>query len=364
MSFTSIPQTSQDPVPDQLSPTTKNGNRTAVRDALSRPLRDLRISLIDRCNLRCVYCMPREVFGPDYAFLPKSEWLDFTEIERLARAFVTLGVRKLRLTGGEPLLRPNLPELAARLSKIDDVEDLAITTNGLLLAPMAAELKKAGVDRVTISLDALDPELLGHMNGLGVPPTRVLKGIDAAIACGLSPKINMVVQKGMNECEILPMARYFHDRRVPLRFIEYMDVGNGQRWDRSQVVPSDDILQLLRSEFSLDALPANAPGEVARRFGNPTGDWEVGFVSSISSPFCSSCNRARISADGKLYTCLFATAGTDLKPILESNPDTYDLEDSLAKLWVGRKDRYSELRSGRAESNDAASRVPMSFVGG
>jgi len=364
MSFTSILQTNQEAVSDQPSPTTKDGSRTSVSDALLRPLHDLRISLIDRCNLRCVYCMPREVFGPDYAFLPKSEWLDFSQIERLARAFVTLGVRKLRLTGGEPLLRPNLPELAVRLSKIDEVEDLAITTNGLLLAPMADELKRSGIDRVTISLDALDSELLGRMNGLGVPPTRVLKGIDAAIACGLSPKINMVVQKGVNECEILPMARYFHDRRVPLRFIEYMDVGNGQRWDRSQVVPSGDLLKLLRTEFSLDALPANALGEVARRFGNPAGDWEVGFVSSITSPFCGSCNRARVSADGKLYTCLFATAGTDLKPILESDRDACDLEDSLAKLWVGRKDRYSELRSGKAGGDDTASRVPMSFVGG
>jgi len=331
-----------------------------VTDAHLRPLRDLRISLIDRCNLRCVYCMPREVFGPDYVFLPRSEWLDFSEIERLSRAFVGLGVRKIRLTGGEPLLRPKLPELIARLRTIDGLEDIAMTTNGLCLAPVAMELKEAGLDRVTISLDALDPELLGRMNGLGVLPSRILEGVEAAIACGLAPKINMVVQKGMNENEILPMARHFHNLRVPIRFIEYMDVGNGQEWDRSLVVTSQDILELLRTEFVLDALPAKNVGEVARRFGNPEGDWEVGFVSSITAPFCNSCNRARISADGKLYTCLFATTGTDLKPVLASDR----LEERLGKLWSVRSDRYSEERSEKPDSVEAASRVPMSFVGG
>lgn len=333
-----------------------------VVDTFRRPLRDLRISVIDRCNLRCSYCMPKEIFGADYAFLPREQWLSFDQIERLARGFVNLGVRKLRLTGGEPLLRPELPELVGRLSKIPGVEDLAITTNGLRLAPVARELKQAGLGRATISLDALDPEVFGRINGVGMAPDRVLEAVDAAIEHGLSPKINTVVQRGVNEAEILPLARYFRDRGVPIRFIEYMDVGNGQKWDRSLVVPSADILAWLRKEFPLEPLAPTGPGEVARRFGTPVGDWEVGFVSSITAPFCYGCNRARISADGKLYTCLFANSGADLKPILGSKAAPADLEEQLGKLWQGRGDRYSELRS--EEGSDRPGRIPMSYIGG
>lgn len=344
------------------APTT---GRREVSDVFSRPLRDLRISVIDRCNLRCAYCMPKEVFGPDYAFLPRNEWLDFDQVERLARGFVGLGVRKLRLTGGEPLLRPGMPELVARLSQISDVEDFAMTTNGLRLAPIAEALKRAGLNRVTISLDALDAGVFGRINGVGIAPDRVLEAVDAAIAHRLSPKINTVVQRGVNESEILPLARYFHDLRVPIRFIEYMDVGNGQRWDRSLVVPSAEILTLLKNEFQLEPLAPNSPGEVARRFGIPESDWEVGFVSSITAPFCRGCNRARISADGKLYTCLFATSGKDLKPILESSPNATSLDQQLAQLWQARDDRYSELRQTEtSEGSDSAERISMSYIGG
>ncbi|MGK0185876.1 MAG: cyclic pyranopterin phosphate synthase [Verrucomicrobiales bacterium] len=343
--------------------TNKSDTPTAT-DKLKRPLRDLRISVIDRCNLRCTYCMPSEVFGPDYAFLPRKDWLSFDQIEQLARAFVDIGVRKLRLTGGEPLLRPDLPELVSRLSTIPKVEDFAITTNGRRLAPVAEELKQAGIGRVTISLDALAPEICGRMNGLGFGPEKVLEGIDAAIACGLSPKINMVVQRGVNEGEILPMARYFHNLRVPIRFIEYMDVGNGQRWNRSQVVPSAEILTQLREEFSLEPLAPRSAGEVARRYGIPGGYWEVGFVSSITAPFCRSCNRARISADGKLFTCLFATNGTDLKPVINESDSAQSLTARLARFWESRNDRYSEERGSAVSTTESKDQVAMSFIGG
>ncbi|MGI9241947.1 MAG: GTP 3',8-cyclase MoaA [Verrucomicrobiales bacterium] len=346
-------------ISESLSPTTNQ----RVIDSLGRPIRDLRISLIDRCNLRCSYCMPKEVFGPDYAFLPRERWLDFDQIDRLARAFVALGVRKLRLTGGEPLLRPNLPELVGRLSKIPGVEDLAITTNGMRLAPVAGELKRAGLDRATISLDALDPEIFGRMNGIGAAPGGVLEAVDVAIEHQLSPKINTVIQRGVNDSEILPLARYFHRRGVPIRFIEYMDVGNKQDWDRSLVVPSKDILAMLRKEFRLEPLAPVAPGEVARRFGVPDGSWEVGFVSSITAPFCRGCNRARISADGKLYTCLFASSGADLVPILASNANATGLEQQLARTWQGRDDRYSESRKEEV-SNEDPERISMSYIGG
>ena len=337
-------------------------DKPTISDALDRPLRDLRISVIDRCNLRCTYCMPAEVFGPDFAFLPRDQWLDFEQIERLARAFIALGVRKLRLTGGEPLLRPDLPELASRLARIPLVEDIAITTNGLRLGAMAEDLKNAGVRRATISLDALDPEICGRMNGRDLPPDRVLKGVDVAIAAGLSPKINMVVQRGVNDCQILPMARYFHDRNVPVRFIEYMDVGDGGRWNRASVVPSSQVLAILRKEFDLKPIAPAFQGEVAKRYTTPTGDWEAGFISSITAPFCSGCNRARISADGKLYTCLFATEGANLKPLLASAEDESSLTASIGRLWSIRDDRYSELRNPTVST--AISSVPMSYIGG
>ena len=337
---------------------------STVTDRFSRPIRDLRISLIDRCNLRCTYCMPREVFGPDYAFLPRSEWLDFDQIERLTRSFVDIGVRKLRLTGGEPLLRPNLPDLVHRLSSIPKVEDIALTTNGFRLAPFAEEFKQAGLDRITVSLDALDADIFKQLSGVELPPDRVLDGIDAALACGFKPKINMVVLRGVNESEILPMARRFNKLDVPVRYIEYMDVGNGQQWEESNVVPTKEVLELLRTEFPLESRAPASTGEVARRYGIPGESWEVGFISSITAPFCRDCNRARISADGKLYTCLFATEGTDLKPVLEKSGDDSALGEQLSRLWQLRDDRYSELRGAKKEEADKGSKVPMSYIGG
>ncbi|WP_425145405.1 GTP 3',8-cyclase MoaA [Deinococcus sp.] len=338
-------------MPSVLSPLT---------DALGRPLRDLRLSVTDRCNLRCTYCMPAEVFGPDFAFLPKSELLSFEELERLARLFVRGGVQKLRLTGGEPLLRRGLPDLVARLSSIGGVQDIAMTTNGLLLPRLAADLKAAGLKRVTVSLDSLDPQVFGRMNGLGVQPDRVLDGIEAALTAGLGVKINTVVQRGVNEDSLGELWRALRGKAL-LRFIEFMDVGNHNGWNLSAVVPPGEVLARLGGNFT--PVTANYPGEVATRYADDQG-FEVGLIASVSAPFCGDCTRARLSAVGVLYTCLFATGGLDLRASLRAGASDDELYALLSERWHARTDRYSEERGELTRRSAQRPKVEMSHIGG
>jgi GTP 3',8-cyclase len=331
-------------------------------DTLGRPLHDLRISVTDRCNFRCVYCMPRAVFGPDHAFLPRAELLSFEEITRLVGLFTQLGVRKVRLTGGEPLVRRDLPSLVRDLAAIPAVEDLTLTTNGVLLPQHATALKEAGLHRVTISLDADDDETFTRMNDSRVPVATVLRGLEAAEAAGLGPiKLNMVVKRGWNEHAILPMARRFRGSGRILRFIEYMDVGHSNGWRLDEVVTADQILSTVASEFPLEPMPPTKPGEVAERYRYLDGAGEIGIIASVSRPFCGTCDRARLSADGQLYTCLFATRGHDLRSLLRSGASDADLLAAIRGIWHTRDDRYSELRS--LETVDLP-KVEMSYIGG
>jgi cyclic pyranopterin phosphate synthase len=332
------------------------------RDTLGRPLHDLRISVTDRCNFRCVYCMPRAVFGPGHACLPHGDLLSFEEISRLVGLFVELGVRKVRLTGGEPLVRRELSRLVYDLAAIPGVEDLTLTTNGVLLPQHAAALRAAGLHRVTISLDADDDETFARMNDARVPVASVLRGLDAAEAAGLGPiKLNMVVKRGWNEHAILPMARRFRATGRILRFIEYMDVGHSNGWRLDDVVSADEILATVSSEFPLEPMPPTKPGEVAERYRYLDGAGEIGVIASVSRPFCGSCDRARLSADGQLYTCLFATRGHDLRALLRSGASDADLLAAIRSVWEEREDRYSELRS--LETVDLP-KVEMSYIGG
>lgn len=329
-------------------------------DQLGRPLRDLRISVTDRCNLRCTYCMPAEVFGPDYAFLPREELLTFEEIERLARVFVDLGVRKLRLTGGEPTLRRDLPELITRLVGIEGVQDVAMTTNGLLLPRLAPELRAAGLHRVTVSLDSLDPDIFGQMNGLNVQPQRVLDGIEAALQVGLKVKINTVVKRGVNDAGLRDLWLGLRELGA-VRFIEFMDVGNHNGWNLDSVVPSGEVLARLGEPFS----PVNPDyrGEVAARYMDGNGH-EVGLISSVSAPFCGDCSRARLSAVGALYTCLFAGVGTDLRAPLRAGATDGEVRDLVASIWAARRDRYSEERGEITRTQQKVRKVEMSHIGG
>lgn len=332
-----------------------------IADIHGRGLTDLRISLTDRCNLRCTYCMPKEVFGPDYPFLKKEAWLRFTELDDLVEAFVQLGVRKIRLTGGEPLLRLGINKFIQGLSRFQQIEDIALTTNGLRLAERAAELKAAGLKRVTVSLDALDPMICGRINGLGIGPKVVLAGIEAAQEVGLGVKVNAVIERNINESEILPLARYCKAQHINLRFIEFMDVGNHNQWDMSKVVSGKEILATLRTEFELLPIDLSSSLQVAKRYRHPGGS-EIGLITSVSEPFCSGCTRARISADGLLYTCLFANKGLDLKAYLRSPGYQKEaLFNLLAKHWKMRSDRYSEERT-RATAHKP--KVEMSYIGG
>jgi cyclic pyranopterin phosphate synthase len=334
----------------------------AVEDRLARPLHDLRISVTDRCNFRCRYCMPREVFGSDFAFMPRSELLTFEEITRVVRLFAAQGVSKVRLTGGEPLLRRQLPRLVEMIAAVDGIDDIALTTNGALLARHAASLADAGLTRVTVSLDALDDTTFSAMNGVGVKVATVLAGIDAAVAAGLPPaKVNMVVKRGVNDHSVLPMAEYFRARGNTLRFIEYMDVGTTNRWQLEEVVPSQDILATLGERWPLEPIEPGYAGEVARRHRYLDGGGEIGLISSVTNPFCGGCTRARLSADGKLYTCLFATGGHDLRALLRAGADDLALTDMLRSTWSARADRYSERRSGVRTSRP---KVEMSYIGG
>ncbi len=337
-------------------------SKPKIIDALERPLQDLRISVTDKCNFRCSYCMPAEIFDDQYPFLKNSDLLSFTEIIRLVHLFSSLGVKKVRITGGEPLLRKNIAALIAEITKINEITDIALTTNGMLLSMYAEDLKKAGLHRVNVSLDSLDDELFGRMNGRGFKTAPVLAGIDAAARIGLQVKVNMVVKKGVNDQEILPMAAYFRERGHTLRFIEYMDVGNTNGWKLDQVVPSRDIVSLLSKDTPL--IPVNPAhyGEVAKRYRYKGTDTEVGFITSVSEAFCSTCSRARISADGKLYTCLFATKGYDLKEGLRNGSDEHVLK-RIIDVWSMRSDRYSEIRLNQTEKEKRA-KVEMSRIGG
>ncbi len=334
-----------------------------LRDALGRPLRDLRISVTDRCNFRCRYCMPAEVFGPGYAFLPRQELLTFEEITRLVKLFAAEGVKKVRITGGEPLLRKDLPRLVQMVKGVSGIQDVALTTNASLLAGMARSLREAGLDRVNISLDALDDEIFTRMNGGFSDVRRVLEGIDAAAKAGLSVKVNMVVQKGVNDGEILPMARYFRREGHILRFIEFMDVGNSNGWDLSQVVSKGEILRRIDEEMPLEPVEPGYYGEVANRYRYRGSDREIGVIASVTDAFCSTCTRARLSADGRLYTCLFASEGQDLREPLRDGTDDQGLRDRIRSVWGSRRDRYSEERLS-ATSLSRRKKVEMSFIGG
>jgi len=330
-------------------------------DTLGRPLHDLRISVTDRCNFRCVYCMPREIFGKDYQFLPRAEILTFEEIERLVRIFVSLGVQKIRLTGGEPLVRRDLERLVEKLARIGDL-DLTLTTNGSLLAQKARSLADAGLRRVTVSLDSLDDATFRAMNDADFPVAKVLAGIDAARAAGLAPiKINMVTKRGVNESSIVPMARYFKGTGMTLRFIEFMDVGSTNGWRLDDVVPAREIVAMIDREMPLEPVQAGYRGEVAARYRYKDGGGEVGVISSVTQPFCADCTRARLSADGSLYTCLFATQGHDLRALVRSGASDDEITHAIAAVWTERIDRYSDLRS---EATAGIHKIEMSFIGG
>jgi cyclic pyranopterin phosphate synthase len=330
-------------------------------DTLNRPLRDLRISVTDRCNFRCVYCMPKEIFGPDHQFLHRDQILTFEEITRLARLFAAHGVRKIRLTGGEPLVRKDLPDLIAMLAEIPDL-DLTLTTNGSLLPKHARALKDAGLKRVTVSLDSLDNEIFKSMNDVDFPVEKVLEGMEVAASVGLNPiKVNMVVKRGLNESSILPMARFFREKGYILRFIEYMDVGHTNGWRMNDVVSAAAIIKLIDSEMPLEPVSPNYPGEVAGRWRYKDGMGEVGMIASVTQAFCRDCNRARISAEGKLYTCLFAVKGHDFRELIRGGATDEELSQFIARVWGSRADRYSELRS---ENTIALPKVEMSHIGG
>ncbi|MBO1004080.1 GTP 3',8-cyclase MoaA [Pseudogracilibacillus auburnensis] len=333
-----------------------------VVDKFGRPVRDLRISVTDRCNFRCTYCMPKEIFGNDYVFLPREELLTFEEITRSAYLFALLGVEKLRLTGGEPLLRRGLPNLIKQLSKINGIKDIGLTTNAVLLGQYAEELYDAGLRRLNISLDALDPFVFGEMNGRGTNPQIVLKNIELAKEMGFQIKVNMVVQKGVNEHEIVPMAMHFKERGMTLRFIEFMDVGNDNAWSFKKVVTKKEIFTLLQSEFELEPVDADYFGEVAQRYRYKDNGVEVGFITSVSESFCSSCTRARLSSDGKLYTCLFASDGFDLRELIRSGKSDEQLLKAITDVWKTRTDRYSDERT--EETAKKRKKINMSYIGG
>jgi GTP 3',8-cyclase len=333
-----------------------------LTDTLNRPLRDLRISVTDRCNFRCVYCMPKEIYGPNYPYLRRDEILTFEEITRLARIFVGQGVRKIRLTGGEPLFRKDLPILVGELSGISDDLDLTLTTNGSLLAAQAQALKEAGLKRVSVSLDSLDDTIFKAMNDVDFPVEKVLNGMEAAARVGLGPiKVNMVVKRGVNESSILPMARYFREKGYILRFIEYMDVGHTNGWRMDDVVPAKEIVNRINAEMPLEPADPNYHGEVAERWQYKDGSGEIGVIASVTQAFCRTCNRARISAEGKLYTCLFAIKGHDFKSMLRSSATDEEIVQAIARIWGKRTDRYSEIRS---EGTVALPKVEMSHIGG
>jgi len=354
------------PRPDAQATDAAFDGRPGLPDRYGRALRDLRISVTDRCNFRCPYCMPAELFGRDFAFLPREAVLTFEEITRLAGVFTGLGVRKLRITGGEPLVRRDLPVLIGSLAGLRTTDgepvDLTLTTNGSALRQLAGPLAEAGLQRITVSLDSLDDEVAGRMNGVDFPVARVLDGIAAAQSAGLAPvKVNTVIRRHLNEDAILPLARWAREEGLTLRFIEYMDVGHSNGWRLDDVVPMDEILAAIDAEMPLEPVAASYRGEVADRFAYRDGRGEVGVIASVSQPFCGDCTRARLSAEGSLYTCLFATGGTDLKAPLRAGATDDELAALVAAVWAIRADRYSELRSA---ATDRLPKVEMFALGG
>lgn len=337
---------------------------SGLQDQLLRPLSDLRISVTDRCNFRCRYCMPAEVFGPDYAFLPSEKILNFDEIERLVKIFVSLGVKKVRITGGEPLLRRDLPDLIERIHRIDGVEDIALTTNGMLLKKYAQSLVQAGLARVSVSLDSLDEERFYEMNGYRGKVSKVLEGIEKAAEAGLKVKINTVVQKGKNDQDIVTLAQYFKEKQHILRYIEYMDVGNSNGWRLDDVVSKKEILDRVHQFSPLKLVDPNYKGEVATRYQYKDNQGEIGIISSVTDSFCSTCSRARISAEGKLFTCLFATEGTDLRELLRAGADDETIATCISSVWENRKDRYSDERNEQTIEMRKRAKVEMSHIGG
>ncbi|MCY8920833.1 GTP 3',8-cyclase MoaA [Bacillus atrophaeus] len=334
-----------------------------VLDKRDRPLRDLRISVTDRCNFRCTYCMPAELFGPDYPFLKKEELLSFEELERIAKLFVSrFGVEKIRLTGGEPLMRKDMPELIKKLARIPGVRDIAMTTNGSLLPVYAEKLKNAGLHRVTVSLDSLEDERFKAINGRGVSVSKVLEGIEAAKQAGLGIKVNMVVQKGVNEKDILPMARYFKEKGHILRFIEFMDVGNTNQWNKKDVITKAELIDIIQQNMPVEPIEANYTGEVASRFRYLDGSGEIGVISSVSDAFCASCNRARLSARGELFTCLFAASGYDIRELVRNGLSDQELTDAIGSVWRNRTDQYSIDRT--LSKPNGKRKVEMSYIGG
>ncbi|APH04816.1 GTP 3',8-cyclase MoaA [Bacillus weihaiensis] len=339
-----------------------NSSKNPIYDYFNRPLRDLRISVTDKCNFRCTYCMPAEIFGPDYPFLKRKELLSYEEIERLAKIFVSsLGVQKIRITGGEPLMRKDLPSLIRKLNEIEGVEDIAMTTNGSLLPKYAKELRAAGLNRVSISLDSLQDEVFGKINGRGVTVQTVIDGIDAAAEAGLKVKINMVVKRGMNDHEIVPMAKFFREKGHILRFIEFMDVGNTNKWNLKDVYSKKEIIEDIHKIMPLEPIEPNYTGEVATRYRYQGANDEIGVISSVSDAFCSTCNRARLSANGMLYTCLFASKGHDLREPIRSDLSNDELTELLENIWFKRDDKYSLERS---ETSATRKKIEMSHIGG
>ncbi|WP_414731010.1 GTP 3',8-cyclase MoaA [Bacillus sp. FJAT-28004] len=341
----------------------ENHNKQApqITDALGRPLRDLRISVTDRCNFRCRYCMPEEVFGPNFRFLPQEKLLSLPELERLTRIFVSFGVEKIRITGGEPLLKKNIGEIITMIRDIEGVRDIAVTTNGSLLKQKARELRDSGLERITVSLDSLNDERFGVMNGRGFPVKGVLEGIDAAALAGLSVKVNMVVQKGVNDQDIIPMSQYFRERGHILRFVEFMDVGNSNGWNLKHVVPSKQIIEIIHKEMPLEPAESNYFGEVATRYRYQGSQDEIGLISSVTQAFCGSCTRARLSAEGHLYTCLFASDKTDVLSVMRAGASDAEIRSLIAEVWGKRQDRYSETR---LTQTTPVPKVEMSHIGG
>jgi cyclic pyranopterin phosphate synthase len=336
----------------------------APSDTLGRPVRDLRVSVTDRCNFRCPYCMPREAFGPDHPFLSSGLLMTREELVRIVRTFRALGVEKIRLTGGEPLLRADLPAIIRSIKRDVGVADVSLTTNGWFLGRQAVALRDAGLDRINVSVDSLDEATAGRMNGLGFSVSRVLEGIDAAAASGIPVKVNCVVQRGVNDAEIIPLCEYFRARGHTLRFIEYMDVGNTNHWSNSQVVPAREIVGRISAVWPLEPVDPAYPGEVAARYRYADGRGEVGLVSSVTEPFCRDCNRARLSADGKLFTCLFASTGWDILGLLRSGAGDSEVSGFVAGIWRARSDRYSEERAGVIAAGSTREKVEMSYIGG